>query len=127
MIRPDFPIRATQKLNSLTDSLNEWQPAMPTVRFFPRGAEYRYYYKSLERYFVRKQIKTLPLAVLVQCVVLFKQGNSPSAFRRRKLFCIIASALCIKFLHDRMTKKYVGTFYRNLSYSICNLLMTICF
>ena len=84
---------------------------MPTVRFIPRGAEYRYYYKSLERYFIGKQIKTLSLAVLVQCVVLFRQGNCPSAFRRRKLLCIIGSTLCIKSLHDRMTKKYVGTFY----------------
>jgi hypothetical protein len=31
--------------------------AIPTVRFIPRRAEHRYYYKSLERYFIGKQIQ----------------------------------------------------------------------
>ena len=84
---------------------------MPTVWFIPRGAEYRYYYNCLERYFIGKYIKTLSLLVLTQCFVLFRQGSVPSAIRWRKLLSIIGTALCIKSLHDQMTKKYVGTFY----------------
>ena len=104
---PEFPIRETQK----TDSLSELGRAMPTVWFIPRGAEYRYYYNCLERYFIGKYIKTLSLLVLTQCFVLFRQGSVPSAIRWRKLLSIIGTALCIKSLHDQMTKKYVGTFY----------------
>ena len=84
---------------------------MPTVRFISRGAEYRYYYKCLERYFIGNQIKALSLAVLTQCIVLSRHGSCPSHIRRRRLLCIIGTALCIKSLHERMTKKHVGTFY----------------
>jgi hypothetical protein len=81
----------------------------------PRGADYRYYYKCLERYFVGKQIQTLSLAVLAQCVILFIQGSRRSTMdsstRRRKRLSIIGSALCIQSLHDKMTKKCVGTYY----------------
>ena len=48
---------------------------------------------------------------MTQCFFLFRQGSVPSAIRWRKLLSIIGTALCIKSLHDQMTKKYVGTFY----------------
>ena len=78
------------------------------MRFMPRGAEYRYYYTCLERYFIENRIKTLSLAVEAQCVVLFR---NKSCVRQRKLLCIIGSALSIKALHDEMTKKHVGNFF----------------
>ena len=76
---------------------------MPSVRFIPRGAEYRYYYKALERYFIGNQIKGLSVAVLVQCVLLLKQGSCPSSGCRRKLLCPFGSALPDVFVwrHDQ--------------------------
>ena len=92
----------SNKLIPSTDSLNKLRRAMPTVRFIPRGAEYRYHNKALERFFHSKSD---------QNTLSRSFGARHSSFEARKLLCMIGSVLCIKSLHEMMTKKHVGTFY----------------
>ena len=116
-----FPFREKHK----TDCSNESGKSMQTVRFMPREAEYRYYYKCIERYFMGKQIETLSHAVLAQCVVLFRQGCAPTSFRGRKLLCIIGSALFKSLCTIEWPKNMLECFillneYNHYSTMICS-------
>ncbi len=88
---------------------------MPTVWFIPRGAEYCNHYRALGRYLIGNQ-----------CNVVFFWGNEAvlALFvgeKFRKLLWIIGSVLCIKSLHDRMTKKA----FWNVSPSQCMQFVTM--
>ena len=77
LLKLDFPFREIHK----KDFLNELGKAMVTVRFIPRGAVYRYYYKRLERYYIAKQIQALPPEVFVHALFLFRQRSCPWPIR----------------------------------------------
>ena len=88
--------------------------SMPTVRFQPKSAEFRYNYRCLERFLMTQQIEALGIATAAQLLVLKRSRESTAASRRsrrRKILCIAATALCMISLQDRINTKRVTTFY----------------
>ena len=81
---------------------------MPTVRFMPSSAEYRYYYRCLERFMKGQKIETNGYVILSQLIAL---RSCPSSSRRRRILCIIASSLCIVSLQNEINRKSITVFY----------------
>ena len=83
---------------------------MPTVRFMPRSAEYRYHYRRLERFMKGQRIETHGNVILSQLIAI---RSRPSSSRRRRIFCIIASSLCIVCLQNEinLNRKAITVFY----------------
>ena len=82
--------------------------SMQTVRFMPRTAEYRYYYRCLERFMKGQKIETNGYVILSQLIAL---RSCPSSSRRRRILCIIASSLCIVSLQNEINRKAITVFY----------------
>lgn len=81
------------------------------MRFIPRGAEYRYYYKCLERYFIGKKIQTLSVAVLRIAFNLWGKEAVLRLFIGGNCFASLEVRSVLSHCTIRCTKKYVGTFY----------------
>ena len=77
--------------------------SMPTGRYMPRSAEYRYYYRCLEIY-----EGTPKHTVMSQLIAL---RSCPSSSCRRKILCIIASSLCIVSVQNEINRKAITVFY----------------
>ena len=94
-------------MNNITET-DSSKASMPTVRFMPRSAEYRYYCRCLERFMKGQQIETHCYVILSQLIAL---RSCPSSSRRRRILCIIASSLCIVSLQNEINRKSITVFY----------------
>ena len=83
---------------------------MPTVRFEPKSAEFRYNYGCLERFLMTQQNEVLGIVTAAELLVLKRSSTSTAASRRSKILCIAATALCVISLQDRINTKRVTTF-----------------
>ena len=88
---------------------------MPTVRWRPRSAAYRYHYKCLERYFINKQMEELGASVLAQVLVIERNRRRGvedyDTSHRSRMLCMIASVLCIASLQKEMNRNSITSYY----------------
>ena len=87
---------------------------MPTVRWLPRCAEHRYYYRCLERFFLSKKVEMSGAVIMAQILVLLRKrrtGGLDPSFRRRRMFWIIACTLGIVSLRNEINRQRITVFY----------------
>ena len=83
---------------------------MPTVRWFPRGPEYRYYFSCFERFGMAKTSAKYKKAIAVLMLILSRKrrsGKLTAHEKRRKMMLIMGCMHRIKRINAEITKKAV--------------------
>ena len=87
---------------------------MPTVRWFPRGPEYRYYFSCFERFGMAKQTQRYKKFILMQMSIMSRKrrnGQLTSNDRRRGNIIMLCCMRCIMRINAHIRKKEIKTFY----------------
>ena len=87
---------------------------MPTVRWFPRGPEYRYYFSCFERFGMAKTSAKYRKAIAVLMVILSRKrrsGKLTADEKRRKMMLIMGCMHRIKRINAEIAKKAVYVYH----------------